>query len=611
VHVPTSLFAADFQAILDQAVSPSTPATAPFPSPADWRDRWIYFLMLDRFNNPSAPPRNQPFDDPNFFGFQGGKFSGVEQQLPYIKELGAGAVWLSPVLENFSFDPNTYHGYGIHNFIRAEPRFADNPKRADEELRALVDAAHQQDLLVIFDIVLNHTGDAFAYQCDPGDRFCLDNKGSQSSFHASPQPIQWRDGTGAARPDFSDVANIPNPPVNALVWPSELQQNKFFRRQGTPDGNGDETVGDFSVLKQMKTDDPDLQRFLIRAYQYVIARFDIDGFRIDTLRYLKGDLPRIFGNSMREFALSIGKKNFFTFGEVFDANAEQDIARFIGRNTSDASELVGVDAALDYPLFNSLKPVVKGFAAPTSLVGMFQNRKTVEAGVLSSHGDATRYFVTFLDNHDVKERIRYQDPVDPTKFDDQVTLGLACLYSLPGVPCLYYGTDQGLHGHGSDAAVREAIWGGPAFDDQAEFYKHIQQIAAVRSQQSALRYGRFYFRPLSGDGMTFGISGFPQGVVAFSRILNDQEVVVVANTSTTQAQQLDVIVDILLSSNGDRFAVLYSNQASPLAPQAVRVIAQGAATVNEVDGSIGHGPLHVVRVNLRPLEVQILRRAMA
>jgi hypothetical protein len=56
---------------------------------------------------------------------------------------------------------------------------------------------------------------------------------------------------------------------------------------------------------------------------------------------------------------------------------------------------------------------------------------------------------------------------------------------------------------------------------------------------------------------------------------------------------------------------LYSNQASPLAPQAVRVIAQGAATVNEVDGSIGHGPMHVVRVNLRPLEVQILRRAMA
>lgn len=604
--MPTSLFAPNFQAILDRAVSPPNAAAAPFPSPEDWRDRWIYFLMLDRFNNPSTVPAHQPFDDPTFFGFQGGKFSGVQQQLAYIKQLGAGAIWLSPPLKNFSFSEGTYHGYGIHNFISAEPRFADNPARADDELRALVDAAHQQDLLVIFDIVLNHTGDAFAYVCDSGDQFCIDNRGAQSSFHESAQPVRWRDQTGAARTDFPDVASIANPSPDALVWPSELQQNKFFRRQGVP-GGGDDTVGDFSVLKQIVTADDDLQRFLIRAYQYVIARFDIDGFRIDTLRYLKGDLARLFGNSVREFALSIGKKNFFTFGEVFDANAEQDIARFIGRTTHDESELVGVDAALDYPLFNSLKPVVKGFAAPAVLVGMFQNRKVVEADVLSSHGDATRFFVTFLDNHDVKERIRYVDPFDPSKFDDQVTLGLACLYSLPGIPCLYYGTEQGLHGSGSDPGVREALWGGPGFDSSSEFYEQIQQIAHVRAQQPALRYGRFYFRPVSGDGTTFGVSGFPQGVVAFSRILNDQEVLVVANTNTALSQQLDVIVEVRLSSNGDPFAVLYSNQAGAMAPQPVRTVAQ--ATVNEVDGSIGRGPLHVVRVNLRPLEAQILRRA--
>ena len=104
--------------------------------------------------------------------------------------------------------------------------------------------------------------------------------------------------------------------------------------------------------------------FLIRSYQYVIARFDIDAFRIDTLRYLKGNLAQIFGNAVREFALSIGKKNFFTFGEVLDGRAEEDIARFIGRNTGDRGDQVGVDAALDYPLFNTLRPLVKGQAAP-------------------------------------------------------------------------------------------------------------------------------------------------------------------------------------------------------------------------------------------------------
>jgi len=238
---------------------------------------------------------------------------------------------------------------------------------------------------------------------------------------------------------------------------------------------------------------------------------------------------------VREFALSIGKKNFFTFGEVFVGDAEEEIARFIGRTTTDQTDMVGVDAALDYPLFFNLKPVVKGFSAPADLVSMYQLRKRIEADVLSSHGDATRFFVTFLDNHDVKERIRFVQPGDEHQFDDQVTLGLGCLYSLPGIPCLYYGTEQGLHGSGSDAAVREAIWGGPGFQQGSFFYKQISQLAKVRAAEPALRYGRFYFRPVSGDGQNFGVSRFPQGILAFSRILMDQEVVVAANCSTSDS----------------------------------------------------------------------------
>ena len=161
--MPSSLSAADFQAVLDRAEQTAGRPGGPFPSPEDWRDLPIYFLMVDRFNNPTAGPRHAPFDDPGFADYQGGKFSGVQAQLPYIKALGAGAVWLSPVLKNLPFDPS-YHGYGIHDFISAEPRFADNPAKADDELRALVDAAHAQGLYVIFDIVLNHTGDVFAYQ---------------------------------------------------------------------------------------------------------------------------------------------------------------------------------------------------------------------------------------------------------------------------------------------------------------------------------------------------------------------------------------------------------------------------------------------------------------
>ncbi len=593
---PTSLFGPDVQAVLD-----GPKAAGGFASPEDWRDQTIYFLMVDRFNNPAQPPVHQPFDDPNFYAFQGGKFSGVQRQLRYIKQLGAGAVWLSPVLKNLQYQEGQYHGYGIHDFLAAEPRFADVAANADDELRALVDAAHAEGIYVILDIVLNHSGDVFAYP----------DGGAQVAWHNQPEAVLWRDGTGAVAGPPGPVEDIPPPRArDGLVWPSELQQDRFFRRQGVPDPQGDDTFGDFQTLKQMRTEDVVLQSFLIRAYQYVIARFDVDGFRIDTLRYLKGGLPRLFGNAIREYALSIGKKNFFTFGEVYDANAENDIAAFIGRNTTDANDpqVVGVDAALDYPLYNALKPAVKGFGAPKDVVDMYQRRKVVERDVLSSHGDATRYFVTFLDNHDVKERIRYAQPGDEHRFDDQVTLGLACLYCLPGIPCLYYGTEQGLHGSGSDAAVREALWGGPGFDTQSPFYRGLAAIGALRRDRRALRYGRFYFRPISGDGSNFAVSPFPGGVMAFSRILNDEEVTVIANPGSASVS-LEVIVDAHLNAVGPGPAILYSNKATstPAGP----VTERGAVRVQEVEGSVGFGPLRTVRVTLEPLEVQVLGRRQA
>ena len=602
----TSLYSPDFLAIFNQNRDTGGPLRA-FPSPADWRDQWIYFLMVDRFNNSVAPPRHQPFDDPNYFDFQGGNLASIQDQLPYIQQLGAGAIWLSPVLRNVPFQGGTYHGYGIHDFLHVDPRFARDPAHADDELRALVDAAHRLGLYVILDIVLNHTGDVFAYACDPGDTDCLNSQGAEAGFRPNPRSIQWRDTTGAARSDWPDIAAIPTPPADAVVWPSELQKNDWFRRQGMP-GPGDDTVGDFASLKQFRTDLTALQQLLIRAYQYVIARFDIDGFRIDTLRYLKSGLPLLFGNSIREFALSVGKKNFFTFGEVFVGDAEVEIARFIGRTTTDTTDMVGVDAALDYPLYFDLKPVVKGFAPPSELAGMYQFRKQVEENVLSSHGDATRYFVTFLDNHDVKERIRYVNPANPTQYDDQVTLGLACLFSLPGIPCLYYGTEQGLHGAGTDPAVREALWGAQGFSQTSSFYLHIARIAAVRRASPALRYGRFYFRPISGDGRNFGLSPFLSGTLAFSRILMDQEVVVIANTDTVNPCPVDVIVDIALNNPGDQLRVLYSNKSAPEAPGSVVQRAAGNVSVQETDGSVGTGPVNSVRVVLAPLEVQILGR---
>jgi len=233
---------------------------------------------------------------------------------------------------------------------------------------------------------------------------------------------------------------------------------------------------------------------------------------------------------------------------------------------------------------------------------MYDQRKTVEADTVSSHGDATRFFVTFLDNHDMKERIRYEAPGNPTEFDDQVTLGLACLFALPGIPCVYYGTEQGLHGAGSDPAVREAIWGETGFPENSPFYLAIQQISAVRNSEPALRYGRYYFRPVSGDQVHFGFSPFNGGVLAWSRILADEERTIVANTSTTAQLNLSVVVDATLAGTASP-RVLYSNKKDPVGPGPIATLPN--AVVTQYDGTTSVGAV-AVPVSLQPMEVQIL-----
>jgi Alpha amylase, catalytic domain len=239
------------------------------------------------------------------------------------------------------------------------------------------------------------------------------------------------------------------------------------------------------------------------------------------------------------------------------------------------------------------------------LAAVYALRKSVEQEVISSHGEAGRFFVTFLDNHDQTSRFRFVDPAQPARYDGQVSAALACLFSLQGIPCVYYGTEQGLSGSGSaDQAVREALWGRPsAFDETDPFFVALRNIAAVRAQNTALRYGRQYFRPVSGDRKTFGQSTFAPGVLVFSRILNESETVIVANTDINSATELSVLIDAVLNPVGAIFATLFSSTGSTDTCPVEQV---ENAEVN--DHGTSRGNVHAIRVTLAPGEARILAR---
>ena len=602
----------------------------PFPSPTDWRDCIIYFLMIDRFNNPSSKPKstlNIPSIewDQKFDFRQGGTFKGVQQQLEYIASLGAGAIWISPVLknskpDNFAFN---YHGYSTQDFMTIDGRFGSDgtSETAEKELIELIEEAHARGLYVILDIVINHATEAFDYEIDGGVRNSFSDAAIMNGPPGSEPHIEWLNGFGFARSDWRDTL----PPASTLspddaVWPTDLQRADFFRRRGnkisdTPGPEGF-AKGDFGTMRQMvveyEANSPDQKplrdkygkspvlSILIRIHQYLIARFDIDGFRIDTVKYVAPEKVETFGNAIREFALSIGKKNFFMFGEIYDD--EKTIAKFVGRHSTDTDSF-GIDAALDFPLFYKLPGVAKGNIGVEAIYQIFRDRKTEETGLLSTHGEAGRYFVTFVDNHDQNERFNH-----PQTPKEQVLLGLAALFCLQGIPCLYYGTEQGLNGTkdknghpalGTNESVREALWGKTpvAFDRDNLFYKQIKALAELRLAEPALRYGRLYFRNVSGNGQDFGDSTGQGGILAFSRILNDREVLIAANTNPTQSFKGFVLLDLDLNRSIKKMKVAFSNMVTG-GEGTVKIIDQ--ANFSNPVNLLAQAKLPVYLLNLHP-----------
>ena len=153
--------------------------------------------MVDRFANDQAPPRgswNQRF---NFR--QGGTFRGVTAQLDYMRDLGAKAIWLSPILKNVS--PNweyNYHGYGIQDFVGIDERFASDgtSATAERELIELIDQAHARGLYIILDIVLNHAGRVFDYVYEGRLVSSFRDPKVMDAPPGQEPPIQWLDGLG-------------------------------------------------------------------------------------------------------------------------------------------------------------------------------------------------------------------------------------------------------------------------------------------------------------------------------------------------------------------------------------------------------------------------------
>ena len=514
-----------------------------FLSPRDWRDTFIYFLLVDRFDdnrrgvrvyNPTSAPRGR--DSQQGKVFQGGNLKGILRRLNYIQGLGASAIWLSPVFKNRQEQAGTYHGYGIQDFLDVDPRFGTK-----DDLQNLVKEAHARGLYVILDIILNHTGDNWAY---PGDYPYYYSKQEPSAF-----PFGFWRSAGSAPLLGADDA----------VWPEEFQRPECYKRRGQIRNweDSEEAVnGDFLSLKELDITRPEVLSSLINIYKYWIASTDVDGFRIDTVKHMESSATAIFCNAVREYAKRIGKDKFFIFGEI--VADDLTIQRYIGRNSrvpGTNERFPSLDAALDFPLYFILEEVIKGFVSPSHLRERYERFRTL----YSDHGEAGRYFVTFVDNHDQMSR-PYRRFMHGNPHHLQAVLAIGYLLTSQGVPCIYYGTEQGFDGGGDhDSYVRECVFGGEwgafestgrhFFNPENLIYQQIAAIAAIRGREPALRYGRQYFREISGNGVDYGYPVDGGYTLAYSRILDTTEILIALNLDLNPRNDY-VTVDARLTPSG-------------------------------------------------------------
>lgn len=552
---PASTTAVTTSTTAGSTTSTLPPGPEPVESAGFWRDRQgevIYFVMIDRFENgdPSNDTGGSDSSDPLVHGFlpddkgfyHGGDLAGLTSRLDYLAGMGVTALWVTPPLENrpvqgrgsVSNSSAGYHGYWIVDFTSVDPHLGDGA-----DLRRLVDEAHARGMKVFVDIVTNHTADVITY--------------AEGSFsYRSLKFAPYRDASGVefdlanhvgigTFPELDATVSFPYTPTFATPadatakHPDWLNDPIYYHNRGNTNFTGENVLlGDFFGLDDLFTEHPAVVAGMLDIYGDLVEEFDVDGFRVDTAKHVNdefwaGFLPGIF-----ERAASLGKEDFLVFGEVSGSDAI-----FNSRYLSS----IGFPSVLDFGFSSAASTFVAGRTGSKVMADLFDN----DDWYTTSGGDAG-LLVTFIGNHDMGRLgsfVRSADPrADDTEQVRRASLALELLFTVRGVPTVYYGDEQGFVGDGGDKDARQDMFASQVasyndddligtdattatsnFDTGHPLYQLVASLSQLRSAHPGLSVGAQITR----------YSQVNAGVFAFSRIDRETltEYLIVANNAAS------------------------------------------------------------------------------
>jgi neopullulanase len=431
----------------------------------------VYLVMPDRFANGDATndvPRGSylPPDRSRPFAYHGGDLAGLTKRLEYIRDLGFSAIWLTPYYDNDD-DGSAYHGYHATDFYAVEERFGTMA-----DVRAFVDRAHALGLKVVQDQVANHTGERHRWLQD------------------APTPT-WLNGTASDHLDNSfDIPSVVDPKADPGVRKATLEG--WF-------GNH---------LPDINQNDPDAAAYLIQNSLWWVEMTGIDAIRQDTMPYA----PRAYWSAWMK-ALKARRPSITVIGEVFHGDPKI-VSVFQGGATHDGVDTL-VDSVFDFPLYY---PLVEFFSAkrPATRIAELLAADSLypNPGVLSP----------FVGNHDTPRQLGLLHGDARAQ-----RLLQTCLFTMRGIPTLFYGDEIGMPG-GQDPDNRRDFPGGFAGDERDAFLeagrtaneeatlRNLRRVIQLRKKHPALR-GRTT-RVLVAEPRLFAYSRESEGERAIVAINN-------------------------------------------------------------------------------------------
>ena len=391
---------------------------ADFATPKALRGGVMYQIFPDRFFEGRPHPvmpfadrvyrankQGEPYFWPNEQGGQlnldyfGGDFEGIRKKLGYLQELGVTWIYLNPI-----FEAHANHRYNTADYLNADPLLGTN-----EEFTLLCREAKEKGIRIILDGVFSHTGSDSLYFNREG------RYGQGGAYHDPGSPYRsWY--------DFD-----PKYPCGYRSW------------------------WGFETLPEVREDDPAYQQFICGKGGVIDTWLSrgASGFRLD----VADELPDDFIESIRKAVKAHGP-DCYLLGEVWEDATTKEA--YGVRRTYLLGK--GLDGVMNYPFRTAILSFLRGGSALSSaeqLTAICEHYPAPALHALMNHLGThdTERILTALEDEPAEGRDRYWQSgrrLPKPKYDHGirlVRLAYAMLFTLPGVPCIYYGDEVGMQGY--------------------------------------------------------------------------------------------------------------------------------------------------------------------